>query len=128
MHFGPNLIAAAANSRADRGAQVAWVRAKPAMHFPNAFFYDPPGRPSPAGMKNTHGLAFGIDKDTRHAISGEHRQSEAGGLGNEAVSGERFVGGCGNVVDDIRVDLTHSYQCVGNGRERRSPPHTLAVC
>jgi len=71
LQLRPNLITAAANARANRGAQIRRLAPEPAVHLADSFFYDAFCSPAPSRVKNTYSTALGINKDDGEAIGGE---------------------------------------------------------
>ena len=71
-----------------------------APHLANTFFHNPRHRSSPAGMKRADNAALGIGHQDGNAVSGLDRQKQAGSVGDEAVAGERLVGGRAHAMHD----------------------------
>lgn len=73
-HFRADLIAAAADGRADGGQQVRGLRGEVHLHLADGFYHDAPEYAAPASMNGGHGAAFWIDEKNGDAVGGLNAQ------------------------------------------------------
>lgn len=109
--FTADLVAAAANRRAEGGKKVGGLAAVLHVHFPYGFSSDALDGTAPASVNGSHDAPFGIDQEDGNAVGSLDREKKAGAIGYRSVArqgGEALSGVRRGGIDDmdyIRVDL-----------------------
>jgi hypothetical protein len=80
------------------------------VHFADALLDDSPDGSAPPGVKNPHGTVLGIDEYDRKAVCGLDSEQNSGGVGEQAIAGELFLGWFENTMNEIGMNLTQRDQ------------------
>jgi hypothetical protein len=64
-------------------------------------------------MENADRALSAIDHDDGKAVGGLNGEQEAGRIGEEAIACGRFIGGCGDRMNDVGVNLTERHERPG---------------
>jgi hypothetical protein len=84
--FRADLVAAAADGRAEGGEQVRGLRAEIHLHPANGFYHDATECAPPSGMDGRDGALFGIDEKNGDAVGGLNAEEQAGAIGGGSVT------------------------------------------
>jgi hypothetical protein len=105
-HFGANLKAALANTRADGSLKVLGLAPKIAPHLAHTLLHNATQRAAPSSMEHADRFALGVDENHGQAIGGLHAKDKAGRIRDDAVANQLGLGLPRDGVNAIRMNLT----------------------